>query len=88
MNYPEQAEKQEIGGKVIIQYIIDTFGNTTDIKVYEGVCNDLNQEAMRLTYLLRGWTPAAQNGKRINSVNKQPFIFVIDEVKLLTKNYD
>ena len=86
MKYPAQAEKQGIGGKVIIQYTVDTFGNTVNIKVYKGVCDDLNQEAIRLTSLLKNWIPATQNGKKINSVDRlQPFFFIADKVNIKKK---
>ena len=91
MNYPAQSEKQGIGGKVIIQYTVDTLGNTVNMKVYKGVCDDLNQEAIRLISLLKNWIPATQNGKKINSVDRlQPFYFIADKVNIkkrrLTKN--
>jgi len=76
MRYPIQAEKQDIGGRVIVQYIIDTFGNTTDVKLLEGIREDLNNEAIRLTRILNGWTPATLHKEKIISYRRQPFIFI------------
>ena len=86
MNYPTQSEKKGLGGKVIIQYTVDTCGNTTDIKIYKGVSDDLNQEAIRLISLLKKWVPATQNGKKIKSVDRlQPFIFIADKLNQKTR---
>jgi TonB family protein len=76
MRYPIKAERQGIGGKVIVQYMVDTFGNTTGIKILQGVRNDLNNEAIRLIKLLRGWTPASLHNKKFNAYWRQPFIFI------------
>lgn len=79
MRYPIQAERQGVCGRVIVQYVIDTFGNTTDVKRLSGVRGDLNNEAIRLTRLLKGWTPATLHNKKINAYRRQPFIFMTDK---------
>ena len=76
MQYPKKADSQGLGGKVIVQYVIDTFGNTTDVKIFQGVRKDLNNEAIRITRLLKGWTPATLHNKKIISYKRQPFIFI------------
>ena len=86
MNYPQGAVKQGIGGTVIVQYIVDTFGNTIDIQVSQSICDELDKEAMRLASLLKGWVPATHNFRKIKSFRRQPFTFVIDEVELITLN--
>lgn len=79
--YPKEAEKKGIGGKVIIQFIVDTFGRASHAAVYKGICRDLDKEALRLTNLLNSWAPATRNGKKINSMQHLPFIFMIEEEK-------
>ena len=75
MRYPEAAEKEGIEGKVIIQYAVDTLGNTINIKVFKGVCYELDLEAARLIKLLNEWIPATLNGKKIIYYFNQPFTF-------------
>ncbi len=72
MKYPKRADSQGVGGKVTIQYNVNIFGRTTDIKVIKGVREDLNQEAVRLIRLLKNWKPATVNGKKINFCRRQP----------------
>jgi TonB family protein len=78
MRYPTDAENKKIGGRVIVQYIINTQGYITDVKLEQGVKEDLDQEALRLIKLLRRWVPATLNGKKINYCQRQPFLFIVD----------
>ncbi|CAN5445058.1 hypothetical protein BH11BAC3_BH11BAC3_42430 [soil metagenome] len=82
MKYPKNAERKGIGGTVIIQFIVDTFGKAKNAVIYKGIWPDLDNEALRLTTLLNSWIPAKQNGKKINSTQSLPFIFVIDKGKM------
>lgn len=85
MNYPKKAEQQGIGGKVLITYMIDTFGYTTNIKIYKGVREDLNNEAIRLVKMLKGWQPATANGHKIVYYERQPFLFIPEEKGILKR---
>lgn len=76
MKYPVKAGREGTGGKVVVAYKVDTFGITTGITIFKGVREDLDQEAIRLIRLLKRWTPATLNGKKINYYNNQPFIFI------------
>ena len=75
MRYPKTAEKQGIGGKIIVQYAVDTFGNTIDVKIIKGVRDDLDKEAIRLIKLLKDWIPATLNGHKTTHYLMQPFTF-------------
>ncbi len=71
IRYPEGAEA--ISGTIIVQYAIDTFGNVVNIKISKGICYELDEEAIRLIRLLKGWTPATLNGRKIVYYFTQPF---------------
>lgn len=79
MIYPEQAFKDKIGGKVVTQFTVDTLGNAVDIKIIEGIREDLDNEAIRLVGLLTGWTPATQNGRKVKVALKMPLVFYPDK---------
>jgi TonB family protein len=76
--YPKAALEENVGGKVITKFTIDTFGNVTNIKVVQGVRQDLDNEAVRLIGLLTNWTPATQNGKKVNVIFTLPLNFYPD----------
>lgn len=66
VRYPIAALKDNLGGEVRIIFIIDTLGNVSVEKIRLGIREDLDNEAIRLTELLQGWTPCTQNGKKIS----------------------
>ena len=63
--YPETAINDSLDGEVIISFIVDTLGNATNLKVKQGIREDLDNEALRIASLLNGWSPAK------NSYGKQ-----------------
>ena len=85
MHYPKEAEKQGLGGKVVVIYMVDTSGNTTNIKIYESAGKDFDEEAIRLVHMLKGWKPATRNDKKIIYYQSQPFLFIPNSDKGLRK---
>jgi protein TonB len=63
--YPPKAKNEKIGGRVIVGLTIDTLGNVTKVKVYSGVRDDIDKEAIRVAGLLTGWTPGISGGKKV-----------------------
>lgn len=62
LNYPKTAIKDSIEGSVIIEYWIDIDGKTIDHKVLKGIRKDLDDEAIRVTKLIKYESPATQRG--------------------------
>ncbi|MCE3278903.1 MAG: TonB family protein [Bacteroidetes bacterium] len=79
MVYPKLAAKERIGGRIIIQFTVDTMGNIADVKIMRGIREDLDKEAIRLIYLLNGWTPGTENGKKVRVSFNLPLYFYPDE---------
>lgn len=63
VHYPETAIADSIEGRVFVSFWVDTMGSTVNHKVVSGIRKDLNQEALRVTKLIRFEKPAVQNGK-------------------------
>lgn len=76
--YPKAALEENVGGKVITKFTVDTFGNVTNIMVVQGVRKDIDDEAVRLIGLLTNWTPGTQNGKKVNVIFTLPINFYPD----------
>lgn len=51
--YPESAKKDTIEGRVIVRFLIDSLGGTSEHCVVRGVRSDLDNEALRITRLLK-----------------------------------
>jgi TonB family protein len=75
LRYPPSAKKDQIGGKIYVQFVVDTNGNAIDVHILRGLREDLDTEAVRLVSLLNGWKPATLNGKKVNTRYNMPLIF-------------
>ncbi|WP_320815394.1 energy transducer TonB [Flavobacterium sp.] len=65
-NYPQEAQKKNIQGRVSIQFIVDEFGNVNDIKTRGPMGGELlEKEAHRIMSLLPKFTPGYQKGKAV-----------------------
>lgn len=73
--YPAEAQKKGVQGKVIVQMIIDSEGNVTKAKVLQGVDPLLDAEALRLTNAMPRWKPGTQKGKAVPVKYTCPFMF-------------
>ncbi|MFY8019578.1 MAG: energy transducer TonB [Bacteroidia bacterium] len=61
IKYPGFERENNIEGRVIVQFEVDTSGNIRDIKVIKGVSKYIDQEAMRVVSLLDKWEPGTRN---------------------------
>ena len=73
--YPDEALFKKVQGRVVVQFEVDTLGNTLNVQVAEGVNPYLDAEAVRLAGLLRGWEPARLNGRKVVYKYKLPVTF-------------
>lgn len=65
VRYPEEAEKNGIGGMVYVQFVIDTTGKVVEPKVIRGVSPELDAEALRVVSEMPAWKPGMQRGKPV-----------------------
>lgn len=60
--YPKAAYKAGIQGRVVCSFIVNCDGAVSDIQVFKGVENSLNDEAVRIFSLMPKWSPGRING--------------------------
>lgn len=65
VRYPEEAEKNGIGGMVYVQFVIDTTGKVVEPKVIKSVSPELDAEALRVVSEMPAWKPGMQRGKPV-----------------------
>jgi TonB family protein len=75
--YPEAAKSDKAEGRVIIRFIVNTEGNVEHPVVYKGVHYALDNEALRVVGLLKGFTPGSQGGKPISVYYNLPITFAL-----------
>lgn len=61
VQYPQEAIRRRIEGKVIVSFVVDKDGYIKDITVKESVNPLLDEEAKRVTGLMPRWSPGVQD---------------------------
>lgn len=75
VNYPEEAQKEKIQGRVIVQFIIEKDGTITNVKVHRSVHQLLDKEAIRVVENMPKWIPGTQRGKPVRVSYTVPINF-------------
>lgn len=65
MNYPNQARRMGVEGKVFVQFVVDKDGSLTDIKAVKGIGAGCDEEAVRVLKAAPKWTPGKQRGRAV-----------------------
>lgn len=75
IKYPEEAKKEGVRGKVIVDFVITKTGKTDKVRVLRGLHPALDQEAVRVIKAMPAWTPGKQNGQPVNVSYTLPITF-------------
>ena len=75
LKYPEQAKKDEIQGRVTLQFTVGADGVVRDVKVIRGAHELLDAEALRVVSASPKWEPGQQEGKPVAVTYTFPVIF-------------
>ena len=78
IKYPEQAQKDSIQGRVIVQFVINKMGQVTNPTIMRSVSPELDAEALRVTNAMPLWTPGKQKGKAVNVKFTLPITFKLN----------
>ena len=65
IQYPPEAAKNNIQGRVILQFVVDKTGEIGEVKVVRSVDKDLDKEAVRIVKTLPKFIPGRQNGQAV-----------------------
>ena len=74
--YPEEAKKNQDEGKVFVEFIVETSGEISNVKIAKGVNEYLDSEAIRVFLQTRiKWTPAVNDGQVVKQKLVLPIVF-------------
>ncbi len=65
IQYPPEAVKNNIQGRVVVQFVVDKTGEIGEVKVVRSVDKDLDEEAVRIVKTLPKFIPGRQNGQAV-----------------------
>ncbi|NJL14491.1 MAG: TonB family protein [Microscillaceae bacterium] len=75
IQYPKQARRMGVEGRVIIQVVIDKDGTLTDMKVLKGIGSGCDEEAVRVLKGSPKWKPGKQRGRAVRQKMTVPIQF-------------
>jgi len=79
IKYPPEAQAGKIQGRVYIQFVINTEGQTEQLKILRGVHPLLDNEAYRVIETMPAWKPGKQKGQNVSVSYTVPISFVLSD---------
>lgn len=78
IQYPEEARKKNIQGKVYTTFVVEKDGRVTNARVLKGVNDLLDNEAVRVVKEMPKWIPGKEKGKPVRVQFNLPIDFKLD----------
>ena len=77
VRYPEKALRSRISGRVYVNFVLSATGKVQDVHVVRGPGYGLNEEALRVVWLMPPWEPAQVKGRPVRVVCTIPISFTL-----------
>lgn len=77
INYPAIARDNGIEGKVYLQFIVNTDGTISDVKLLRAQNELLVKEAIRVVKKMPKWKPGRQGGRKVRVIYTLPIQFAL-----------
>jgi TonB family protein len=78
INYPDEAKKNGIQGKVFVSFVVDEQGKVTNAKIERGVETSLDKESLRVVNGLKTWKPGKEKGKAVKVAYTIPINYALE----------
>lgn len=78
LQYPEQARKMGVEGKVFVEFIVNTNGALSDFKVLKGIGAGCDAEAIRVLKTMKDWNAGTQDGTAVRQKLVLPIVFKLN----------
>ena len=75
LKYPASAQRRDIKGKVVAQFIVNTDGSVTDVEVTEHLDAACDREVLRVLRLMPKWQAGVMNAKPCRTKVCIPILF-------------
>jgi TonB family protein len=77
LRYPTNAQRKGIEGTVIVAFVVNTDGTTTDIEILRSVGGGCDEEVIRIVKGSPKWTPGMQRGTPVRTRMRLPLRFML-----------
>ena len=78
IDYPKDAAENHIEGRVLVGFVVRKNGTVTDVKVLRPFYRSLDEEAVRVVKLLKGFKPGKAHGEPVNVFLTLPVHFRLE----------
>ena len=75
LKYPPQAQSARLQGKVVAEFIVNTDGSVTDVRITKSLSKPCDDEALRVLRMMPRWMPGIENDKPCRTKVCIPIIF-------------
>ncbi|PKP53960.1 MAG: hypothetical protein CVT92_02005 [Bacteroidetes bacterium HGW-Bacteroidetes-1] len=76
--YPPAAREKGIQGRVFINFIVETDGSVSNVKVLRGIGGGCDEEAVRVVSMMSNWKPGQQRGQNVRVSFNIPIKFLLN----------
>jgi len=77
IKYPEEAKELGIQGRVFVNFVIETDGSVSNVRVLRGIGGGCDEEAIRVVRSMPRWTPGKQRGMPVRVSYNLPIKFTL-----------
>jgi len=81
MRYPMEARRKGVEGRVFVEFVVNTDGSLSDVKVIRGIGAGCDDEAIRVIQLSNKWIPGKQRGRSVRTRFNLAIIFKLSNAK-------
>ena len=75
IQYPADAQKQKVDGRVLVNFVVEKDGSITEVKVIKPTFPSLDAEAIRVVKAMPKWKPGYQRGQAVRVQFTMPINF-------------
>ena len=81
IGYPENSQQWNQEGTEVVQFIVTSEGELTDLTIINSLSPDIDREVIRVLMSTSGrWRPAFENGKPVAKVSEVSIAFALGEL--------
>lgn len=77
LKYPSDAKKQNVGGRVLVMFVVETDGSISNVRLAKKVFPSLDAEAVRVVKAMPKWNPGKEKGKPVRVNFSLPVVFSV-----------
>ena len=79
MHYPNTARRNNIQGRVIVQFVVNEDGAISDCKIIHGIGGGCDEEALKVIKDMPAWKAGMQDGEPVKVFFTQPITFSLQK---------